>query len=1334
MATLGHMEEFDVSDPSSWDSYAERLSYFLEANTIANPEQKRAVLLTVCGPKTFAVIRSLTAPASPKTKTYEELLAMLKAHFSPTPSVIIQRFHFHKRNQRADETISTYIAELRHIAEHCQFGEFLNDMLRDQLVCGIQNEALQRRLLAEPNLTLAAAQEKALAAETALLHTKAIHHTATSVHTISSKQADDIQFQNNKPKDYLATNASPFTPCIGCGGQHRRSVCPFKNAVCHYCKKKGHVIRVCKARVDQEKQSDNAKFSHKNLPTNKGAATGTEVNQLYHIQHVNSKGPVNSEITANVFIHGYRCEMEIDSGAAFTIISSELFDKLFPHNPPTLSKPGCTLRDYNGQSVELLGSCDVSVQYNTFSGMLPLIVAKGTQKSLLGRNWFSPLKISIQGIHVVTGGSVKKVIEEFPQVFANELGTYKGPPVSLRLDPAISPIHMKARSVPYALRPKIEAELERLTAQGVFEPVTHTQWATPIVPVLKPNGDVRLCGDYKCTVNKALNQHPYPVPAVNQLLSTLAGGKVFAKLDLAQAYQQLLVDEASADAQTIITHRGAFRVKRLQFGISTAPGIFQHFMETLLSSIPGVVPYFDDVLLMGPSESILADRLREVLSRFDSSGIRLKKEKCEIGATSVNFLGYRIDASGIRPTESKVKAIHDAPEPKSKQELQAFLGLLNFYHSFLAHKATVAEPLHRLLDKGVPWNWTPKHSEAFCKVKQLLTSDSLLVHYDEDRPLILTTDASPYGVGAVLSHILPNGKEAPVAYYSRTMTSAERNYAQIDKEALAIIAGVKKFHNYLYGHTFEIHTDHKPLLGLLSKDSPTPNVMSPRMLRWSIMLSAYDYTLLYKPGKSILNADALSRLPLQIPDCSLPPLLEVLMLESLPDSPLEATEIAHMTAKDPILSRVLNWVWRGWPNEKLSEEFRPYTNRQHELSAHKGCLLWGSRVVIPQRGRKFVLDMLHAAHPGIVRMKALARSYVWWPRIDTDIEEAVHLCVTCQHSRHSPPAAPVFPWEITKKPWSRLHIDFAGPFQGKNFLVVVDSFSKWLEVILVSSQTSAVTISALRHLFATHGIPDVIVSDNGTAFTSEEFKTFTNNNLIRAVTIAPRRPQGNGQAERMVQTAKDALRRITNGDWSTRLARFLIAQHVTPCPTTGVSPAELLMGRRLKTCLDRLNPDLTDDVERKQQQSLDSALSSKTLRTFASNDPVYARNYGAGPKWVPAVITEVTGPVSYKVHCDDGQEWHRHVDQLRRHVQPSNSTLMENMGCPKVVPSDSLPDEMATPCSQGTNETSIPPGNDSDPIENCDNSSQDVSCGQTSGYERPQRNRVPPKWMDDYVS
>lgn len=385
----------------------------------------------------------------------------------------------------------------------------------------------------------------------------------------------------------------------------------------------------------------------------------------------------------------------------------------------------------------------------------------------------------------------------------------------------------------------------------------------------------------------------------------------------------------------------------------------------------------------------------------------------------LEYLGHRIDANGIYPSKAKIEAIHKAPAPKNK-ELQAFLGMVNFYNRFLKGRSEVAEVLYRLLDSDSTWKWGEEQQLAFEILKTLLTSESLLVHFNPDAPLILSCDASPVGVGAVLARSDAQGREKPVAYASRTLTKAERHYAQIDHEDLAIVYGVRQFHQYLCGRVFRILTGHKPLLGIFQRDKQIPVVLSPRMLRWSFLLSAYEYNLEYRRTQDHANADCLSRLPIPGDRSNIEPPGNVLLLEAVEYPPVSAADVASATLRDPCLSLVTKWVTTGWPEQGVPPEYAAYEMRREELSLHCDCLLWGNRVILPEL-REDVLAILHANHPGITAMKALARSYVWWPKTDAQIEEFVRHCKPCQENRQSEPKAPVYFWTKPESPWSRIH-------------------------------------------------------------------------------------------------------------------------------------------------------------------------------------------------------------------------------------------------------------------------------------------------------------------------
>ncbi|KAL7834768.1 hypothetical protein SRHO_G00290150 [Serrasalmus rhombeus] len=341
--------------------------------------------------------------------------------------------------------------------------------------------------------------------------------------------------------------------------------------------------------------------------------------------------------------------------------------------------------------------------------------------------------------------TLQNVVKQNKEVFKEELGTWTGPPAKIYINEDVAPKFYKPRPVPYAMRKKVEMELERLTEQGIIEPAKFSEWAAPIVPVLKPDNSVRICGDYKLTVNLVSKLEQYPIPKLEDLFEKLTGGEKFTKLDLSHAYQQVMLDEASKPYVTINTHKGLFQVNRLPFGVSSSPAIFQRMMEGVVAGIPNVAVYLDDIHALGDTECCPT---------------AAKRGRPLTQARQVCFPGEG----------SRVPGAHrgrlGAP-PSAKQA-----------------------PLHKLLRKETKWHWHEEQERAFEKSKRLMQSSEVLVHYDSQKDLVLSCDASPYGVGAVLSHRMPDGQERPIGFMSRTLTAAETNYAQLDKEGLAVMFGM----------------------------------------------------------------------------------------------------------------------------------------------------------------------------------------------------------------------------------------------------------------------------------------------------------------------------------------------------------------------------------------------------------------------------------------------------------------------------------------------------------------------------------------------------------------
>uniref|UniRef100_A0A8C2FFT4 Gypsy retrotransposon integrase-like protein 1 n=2 Tax=Cyprinus carpio TaxID=7962 RepID=A0A8C2FFT4_CYPCA len=1225
MAMFGTVGEF-VEDSGDWLEYTERLEHFFAANEITDEDKKRSILLSVCGAKTYKLMRNLATPRKPGDLPYKDLIDLIQNHHSPKPSVIVQRFKFHSHFRKSGDSIAKFVAELRQLSEHCEFGAVLEDMLRDRLVCGINDDVIQRRLLGEATLSFTKAMEIAQGMESAALHAKDIQKAN------SSAQSD--VFQVTKAAKGKAVE------CYRCGGAHFATSCKFKEAVCHNCGKKGHLAKKCRSNKWKVKNSkDGGKPHSKTHHIGEAEQEETCSYSMFNLSESRS-----DPLYATIQVNGASLKMEIDTGASASIISEETYGKLWINDQtPALCESSIKLRTYTGEIIPVMGAVKVNIAYGSQTAEARLLVVKGTGPSLLGRDWLSKIQLNWGDIRLIKGLGAKDVIARYQDVFKDELGTLRGTTVKLCVEPNAVPRFCKPRSVPYAMKHKVEQELERLQQLGIIEPIQFSNWAAPIVPVLKEDGTVRICGDYKLTINQAAKLETYPIPRVEDLFSRLVGGKTFTKLDMSHAYQQLLLDEESKKYVTVNTHKGLFKYNRLVFGVASSPAIFQRTMESLLQGIPQVAVYLDDILVTGKTEEEHLSNLDQVLQRMSEAGLRLKQAKCTFQAESVTYLGHQISAQGLLPVPEKVRAIKEAPKPGSVSELKSFLGMVTYYGKFLPDLSTVLAPLYQLLHHGCQWKWGAAQAGAFTKVKNLLQSASVLVHFDPEKELTVSCDASPYGIGAVLSHRMGDGSEKPIAFASRTLTKAERGYAQLDKEGLAIVFAVKRFHQYLYGRPFTVFTDHKPLMSLFSEHKGIPSMASARIQRWALTLSAYQYRIVYRAGKENANADALSRLPLpDIPASTPLPPETVFLLEKLSDSPVSAKQIKTWTERDKVLSKVKRFILQGWPGRLVDIEMKPFEKRKNELSVQDGCILWGSRVVVPPPGRARVLQEVHIAHPGVSRMKSLARAYVWWPNMDRDIEDKVQHCKECQENQKMPPPVPLQPWEWPSRPWSRLHVDFAGPFMGRMFLVMVDACTKWLEAHILKNITAPVTIDTLRQVFSIHGLPDVVVSDNGPTFTGEFFQEFLKKNGIRHIRTAPFHPASNGLAERAVQTLKEGLKKMSGANIETNLSRFLFQYRITPQTTTGLAPAEMLLGRKPKSHLDLLHPDVGEKVRVQQEKQKAWHDRHARERSFREGEAVFVRNFARGQRWLPGSIVKESGPRSCVVRLSDGREVRRH--------------------------------------------------------------------------------------------
>ena len=655
MAAIGAIGEFD-SFMEDWEIYIERVAFYMTANGITDEAKKRATLFSICSVKTYHTIRNLAAPTAPGSIAYDDILALAKGHFCPTPDVTVQRYKFNSRVRGKDESVAKFVEELRHIALYCEYKDSLNDMLRDRLICGINNKRMQCRLLAEKKTTFEDALKLALAMEAADKDAKDLTNDLEPqpVQNIRSKYRPSTRQGSRE----LESREGPHRNCYRCGGKHSSDACYFKEAECHACHKKGHIARVCKTNPDYYRKRGKPKPKGKDYAkrTNNIEEDKEEADDVYNMFTVNKDH--RNPIVIDVTVQNEKLKMEIDTGAAVSLISETVYRKTWTNGKaPPLQPTKTKLKTYTGEEVPVLGTIQVEVMHGSESKVLPLVIVEGEGPSLLGRDWLMLLKLDWQAIHSMVrtdlADRLSVILGNHSSLFKEGLGTIQGETAKLHINPQVHPKFCKPRPVPFSLREKVEVELERLEKEGIIRKRQFSDWAAPIVPVLKNDGTVRVCGDYKVTANQAVIVDPHPIPRIEEIFAKMAGGTLYTKLDLSHAYLQLRLDAAAREYLVINTHRGLYEYTRLPFGVSSAPAIFQRTMESILQGLDRVAVYIDDILITGRSEEEHLKVLDEVLQRLQKAGMRLKKSKCTFLSHSVEYLGHKISKDGLHPTEDK---------------------------------------------------------------------------------------------------------------------------------------------------------------------------------------------------------------------------------------------------------------------------------------------------------------------------------------------------------------------------------------------------------------------------------------------------------------------------------------------------------------------------------------------------------------------------------------------------------------------------------------------------------------------------------------------------------
>jgi hypothetical protein len=968
-----------------------------------------------------------------------------------------------------------------------------------------------------------------------------------SANAVTSKPFRSANNQKGKPQwkekpvhtNQFKKPANAWKPsnqkiCGFCGGKYPHESgnngCPAKGQRCHKCGTLNHFARMCR-RPNQSQNQDRSQRSNVNIvhkddendsdeSDNRDQQTlAVSSNDEHYTFAVKSSQSNCERPWFSVDIAGTSVRMMADSGASINILDKKDYCNI--QNKPSLEESSVKIFPYMARTpLNVLGKFSCKVSANKMTATETFYVVDGVSGSLMCWNTSQALGL----IRVVNAAAVPEpiqlILDEYQEVCTG-LGKYKGEPVKIHIDETVPAVAQPHRRIPFHIRTQVEENLKELEEADIIEPVEGpTPWVSPIVVRPKPNGKgIRICVDMR-KPNEAIGRERHIIPTVDEIIADLSGATIFSKIDLNKGYHQLVLHPDSRPITTFSTHVGLRRYKRLNFGITSAAEIFQNTVREVLHGLPGVRNISDDIVCFAEDAKTHDERIRAVFTRLRESGLTINLEKCEFRKSSITYFGYIFSAAGISPDPKKVSALQNASPPTNATEVRSLLSSVSFCSRFIPGFSTMTKPLRDLTCKDVNWIWGKEQIESFMNLKQSLTGDTVLKYYTMDSPIEIYVDASPVGLGAVMTQRDPKTNTVrPIFYASRALTSVEQRYSQIEREALAILWSCEKFHLYVYGTSFTVISDHKPLIPLFNNPMSKPPA---RIEKWILKLQPYKLTVVYEPGTTN-PADYLSRHPEPVLDSRMQDENEADIAYIISNAVPKAMcldEVVVATGQDRTLQAVKEAVCTGrWdkpPYGVPASELCRYKCVKDYITVTDTVVLKDNRIILPVSLQEKAVNIAHEGHQGMVKTKGLLREKVWFPCMDKLVEEKIRHCLPCQIATPQVTREPLKMSPLPVAAWEEISIDFAS-VSGETVLVIVDDYSRFPIVEPISSTSAASAIPKLDKCFAMFGTPKVVRSDNGPPFNGEDFARFASVLGFRHRKITPLWSRSNGEVERFIK-------------------------------------------------------------------------------------------------------------------------------------------------------------------------------------------------------------------------
>lgn len=935
----------------------------------------------------------------------------------------------------------------------------------------------------------------------------------------------------------------------------------------------------------------------------------------------------------------------IDTGSPISLLKRELL----PYNSDVIKPLGndCKFSGINGAKLEIIGifETEISVNGNAFN-LCFYIVPGNTMvtNAILGRDFVTKpgvnlcfqngvvkfnLNDDINQVEVNRiddlnqilclsyeheSESVKEKLNINPKVefnYRNELlelykTEYESGERGLQdsTDPGLEmklvlmhdqPISYRARRISYSDREKLKIIIDDLLKEGVIRP-SRSPYSSPIVLVRKKTGDLRLCVDYR-ELNKITVKDNFPSPLIDDQIDKLKTKKYFSHVDLKNGFHHVRMNETSVPYTSFVTPLGQYEYLKMPFGLANAPKVFSRFTQQIFADLidkDEIILYMDDILVATetvPEHFNILKKIFNLAAKFD---LKFRLDKCSFLYNRIEYLGYIIDEVGVCPSPRNIDSVVNYPVPKNQRQVRQFIGLASYFRRFIAKFSLIAKPLHDLLRKDAIFVFGAVEQHAFDTLRGQLSKAPVLSIYSPSAETELHCDASSYGYGSVLLQKQTTGKFHPVFYFSQRTTPAESRYHSFELECLSVIYSIKRFHVYLAGIHFKIVTDCNSFRLTLDKQT-----INPRISRWALFLQNYDFEIIHRPGTRMGHVDALSR-------CHNILILEANTFEQI------------LAIKQGIDENIVN----------IRNSLQSRSDKNFELREglvyrkEKGRLLF----YVPQSMENNVIRSCHddMAHVGVQKVIENVRRIYWFPDMKLKIHNYVFNCLKC--IEYSPIAGKRegYLHSIPKgdRPFLTIHIDHLGPLgktknNNKFILVVVDSFSKFVRCYPSKTTKTDEVVLHLKSYFHTYSKPKRLISDRGTAFTSNDFEIFLTSESVEHVLVATGTPRANGQVEVVNRSIVPMLAKISerNDEWDKVIYKVEFAINNTIHRSIGQTPSRLLFGinqvgdvnDELRHVLEEINEnrfDLAEIREKASEQITKTQIKSEEQYNVSKKEPV----------------------------------------------------------------------------------------------------------------------------------